>query len=340
MVIGAASIIVIGYLTVRGGHFYMEHFQCATPSMLPSKARDSLHWAYLREEIDPDLNMAQTHLNQALMIAQEEANLPLTHPIIVDIVLRIANNSVRLGNLYEARLEYQKLLQALVVAGGDENLKKAIDVVKRMSKICLTMQDYKSAEKYLEWAIGILTAGQSSIVNNINLDLVQCNLMLAGIYAKRKQFDKALSLYLGTLKKIKQLLQSSPSSEIKDRDSNKVHEINWNCWEGIIMGHLGEIFYAMGKEDEALGWLQEGLKIAKSGGDDKVGERRDCDECVGVISNNLGLIYEKDGKIWNAGAFYTQAVSFAEKANDLEGLEEASRNLERIEKKLEKINNE
>ncbi|CAG8453113.1 8878_t:CDS:2 [Ambispora gerdemannii] len=344
MVIGAASIVAIGYLTVRGGHFYVEHFHCATPSMLPSKARDSLRWAYLREEIDPDLNMAQSHLNQALLIAQEQADLPLTHPIIVEIVLRIANNSVRLGNLYEARLEYQKLLQALTMAGGDENIKKAIDVVRRMSKICITMQDYKSAEKYLEWAIGILTAGQSSIINNyryINLDLVQCNLMLAGIFAKREQFEKALSLYLGTLKKIKQQLQSSSSPENTDKDSNKDHEINWNCWEGIIMGHLGEIFYAMGKEDEALGWLQQGLKIAKSGvDDDNVGERRDCDECAGVISNNLGLIYEKDGKLWNAGAFYTQAFSFAEKANDLEGLEEASRNLERIGKELEKIDNE
>jgi tetratricopeptide (TPR) repeat protein len=42
------------------------------------------------------------------------------------------------------------------------------------------------------------------------------------------------------------------------------------------------------KEEEALGWMQKALAMAK----DKSGEHRDCDECAALGLNNLGLINE------------------------------------------------
>jgi len=43
-----------------------------------------------------------------------------------------------------------------------------------------------------------------------------------------------------------------------------------------------------GKEEEALGWMQQAIEMAK----EKSGQHRDCDECAALALNNLGLIHE------------------------------------------------
>lgn len=54
------------------------------------------------------------------------------------------------------------------------------------------------------------------------------------------------------------------------------------------MGHLGEVLYCVRKHDETMKWMQQDLAISKNNSNNK-----DCDECSGVVFNNLGLIYKK-----------------------------------------------
>lgn len=49
------------------------------------------------------------------------------------------------------------------------------------------------------------------------------------------------------------------------------------------------------KEEEALGWMQKALKMAKA----KSGQHRDCDECAALGLNNLGLINEVSFTHWS-----------------------------------------
>ncbi|CAG8693718.1 12999_t:CDS:2 [Funneliformis mosseae] len=79
------------------------------------------------------------------------------------------------------------------------------------------------------------------------------------------------------------------------------------------------------QEKETLGWLQKGLSIAKNG--DK---NRDCDECAGVILNNLRLIHERRENNELAVSLYNNAIEFAEKALDFIGIKDFTRNLNRV----------
>ncbi|CAG8609499.1 8041_t:CDS:2 [Funneliformis caledonium] len=70
---------------------------------------------------------------------------------------------------------------------------------------------------------------------------------------------------------------------------------------------------------------RKGLSIAKNGDGN-----RDCDECAGVILNNLGLIHERRENNELAVSLYNNAIEFAEKALDFIGIEDFTRNLNRV----------
>ncbi|KAG9292951.1 hypothetical protein G9A89_016313 [Geosiphon pyriformis] len=354
VLIGSIAFLTLLFIVSRGVHLYIEHFYYSTPSSIPSKARDFLRAAYIFEEWYPNLENAQKILYDAFIIIQKEKELPPTDPIVLDILLRIANNAMRLGNLREANLDYKRIFDVLIYQDDEVNRKKAIDVAKKAAKISVKVKDFRLAEDYLIWTIETLnkelhtnknlsysgnniesqvfkrTTSQDSFINlqsKMSMDLIQCTVMLAGVYATQKQFDKALPLYLGSLKMLVERKATEKDPEKKDlskelTDSDSFH----HCGDAIIMGHLGEIFYAMGKVEEAMGWFQKGFLIAKRGSG-----IRNCDECAGVILNNLGLINEKKGLLEDAKAFYSQALSFAEIADDVEGREEFSTNLHRIQ---------
>lgn len=80
------------------------------------------------------------------------------------------------------------------------------------------------------------------------------------------------------------------------------------------------------KEQEAISWMQQALEMAN----EKSGQHRDCDECAGLALNNLGLIYEMEGKKDTALQQFQQAVHHATLANDYAGLEDYTRNLTRL----------
>ncbi|KAF9086346.1 hypothetical protein BGX23_008947 [Mortierella sp. AD031] len=80
------------------------------------------------------------------------------------------------------------------------------------------------------------------------------------------------------------------------------------------------------KEEEALGWMQKALTMAKA----KSGEHRDCDECAALGLNNLGLINEMEGKRDVALAQFREAVLHATIAKDYVGIDDYNRNIVRL----------
>ncbi|KAF8926145.1 hypothetical protein BGZ58_000147 [Dissophora ornata] len=84
------------------------------------------------------------------------------------------------------------------------------------------------------------------------------------------------------------------------------------------------------KEEEALGWMQKAVAMAK----EKSGQNRDCDECAALGLSNLGLIYEMDGKTDVALAQFKEAVIYATQANDYVGLDDYNKNIVRLTEKI------
>ncbi|CAG8515648.1 8394_t:CDS:1 [Funneliformis caledonium] len=339
--ISLLSIVIIGLLSWRGYHFYIEHFLYPTPTKLSRPARDCLRGAFIRTKISPDSHTAEIYLRQALQIILERDKLDLNDQIIIDILKSLGDNYVWRGNLEDAILQYRQILELLLQQHpsreGKEDLSEVIDIAKKLGDLYIRIQDYITAEKYLVWAIGLLQGNVIELLNEddevlentsifastslINKDFISITDLLAGLYAKQRKYDYALPLYLSLLK----MIQEKESLKLK-------------CWEAIINGHIGEIFFAMGKYDEALGWLQKGLSIAKNGDGN-----RDCDECAGVILNNLGLIHERRENNELAVSLYINAIEFAEKAQDFIGIEDFTKNLNRVrtrEENSEQVSNE
>jgi len=264
--------------------------------------------------------LAEQYLQHALRIAIQEQQLPPDHPIVLDIILRMANNSAMIENYHDALTRYESVWQILVDSGTEENMDKAIEVSKKISWVYMNMQDYKKAEKYLRWAIGIMsqkgdggnsgTNAGSAALAVVNTNFIEHILLLAGIYAQQKLYNKALALYVGILKQLK--------------ESNSTDQ-SFICYEAIIRGHIGEILYGQNKLEDAMGWLQQGLLLTKQGSG-----MRACDECAGVIFNNLGMIHELKGQMEDARKFYQNAVGYAEKAGDIRGINEFQKRLDNI----------
>jgi len=222
----------------------------------------------------------------------------------------MANNSAMIENYHDALTRYESVWQILVDSGTEENMVKAIEVSKKISWVCTNSQDYKKAEKYLRWSIEIMSQkGDAPAV--MNTDFIEHMLLLAGIYAQQKHYGKALALYAGILKQLKESPNASDQSFI--------------CYEAIIKGHIGEILYGQNKLEDAMGWLQQGLLLTKRGSG-----MRACDECAGVIFNNLGMIHELKGQVEDARKFYQNAVGYAEKAGDIRGINEFQKRLDNI----------
>ncbi|RIA96500.1 hypothetical protein C1645_687896 [Glomus cerebriforme] len=327
--ISLLSTVLIGLLSWRGYHFYIEHFQYSTPTKLSRTARDCLRGAYVRTKVSPDSHMAEIYLRQALQIVLEQDKLELNDPIVIDILQLLGDNHIWRGNLHNAIMQYKQILELLLQQPLKERGKE-IEIAKKLGDLHIRIQEYNIAEKYLVWAIGLLQGNKVELLNEndesleftttsiftksslINKDFIAITDLLAGLYAKQRKYDYALTLYLGLLKVI--------------QEKKEIGDFTLKCWEAIINGHLGEIFYDIGKYDEAMGWLQKGLSIAKNDSGNK-----DCDECAGVILNNLGLIHEKNGNNDLAISLYTNAIEFAEKAQDFIGIEDFTRNLNRLQ---------
>src|SRR4051794_8467919 len=162
--ISLLSIVLIGLLSWRGYHFYIEHFLYSTPTKLSLTARDCLRGAFVRTKLSPDSHMAEIYLRQALQIVLEQDKLELNDPIIIDILILLGDNYIWRGNLYDAITQYRQILELLLQLskeGGKEYLNEMIGIAKKLGDLYIKVQEYDIAEKYLVWAIGLLQGNKA-----------------------------------------------------------------------------------------------------------------------------------------------------------------------------------
>ncbi|RUP52203.1 hypothetical protein BC936DRAFT_137739 [Jimgerdemannia flammicorona] len=330
--ITVASLSTLTFTGWQGAHLYIEHFRHPTPPSLSSRARNLLHGAYIREEIAPDLELAVVYLREALRIALEDQSLDEAGDVVLNLMMRLADDEARAGNLRGSLTEYARCWRLMVRCGDPVSVRRAAEVAKKLGDLYIRLGEYANAEEVLAWGIHAVTnqatlseasAKTTQPPSHTSDDdlLVTIQISLANLYATQRNFPYALPLYLQSLKSVQERLKTPASSATG---------VSWKCLQAIIQLHLSEVLYGMRKIDEAMGWAQRALEIAQKGKGD-----RDCDECAGAVLNNLGMMLELQGHTDQAVLHYEHAVSQALAAGDSLGEMESRENLDRLRHVLE-----
>ncbi|KAH8553463.1 hypothetical protein BGW37DRAFT_465582 [Umbelopsis sp. PMI_123] len=329
--VSTTTIVFIGW---QGYHIYIEHFLHPTPRELNHKARNLLHGAYVREEVQPQLEIATLYVEEALRIALEEQKMEEDSDVALALRRRLAEDLNRAGNLLDSITEYSRfwklLIKRLVDTGEDNNANKVFELVevsKKIGDLYIRIGDYSEAEESLAWAIHTLKTSKADLSTEKDFQKLETltTLSLANLYAVQRNFDLALPLYLQSLKASNQAAQQQPEAFI--------------CLTAIIQCQLSETLFGMGRKDEALGWAQTALETAKTGiSEDNGGSAaanvelfKDCEECAGVTLNNIGKMLELRKQYDQAIAHYNEAMRFAIAAKDANGESQFRSNAERLD---------
>jgi len=328
--ISTAAMVVIGW---QGYHIYIEHFLHPTPPELKHKARNLLHGAYVREEIQPQLEIATVYVQEALKIALEEQKMDEDSDVALALRQRLAEDYNRAGNLLDSIAEYSRtwkmLVNRVIQKGEESNAEKVlqlIDVSKKIGDLYVRIGDYSEAEESLAWAVHTMNSSKADLTTQKDFKKLETltTLSLANLYAVQRNFDVALPLYLQSLKASSHAAQQDPDTFV--------------CLTAIIQCQLSETLYGLGRQDEALGWAQTALETAKKGikeddggaAADKTESLKDCQECAGVTLNNLGKMLELRKQYDQAMSHYTEALRFAVAAKDADGEAQFRTNVERL----------
>ncbi|SAM03071.1 hypothetical protein [Absidia glauca] len=306
------SVTTATALIWQSYHLYIEHFLSHSPGSLNYKARLLLHGAYFREHIVPDYGMAAVYLDEVLRVALEEQHLDESHPDIVELRLRLAYDEWHAGNLFDAITQYTRAWVTMTKNSDDNDT--LITTAKQLGDLYTRVGDLEKAEEYLTWAFYAVTKDDNDDVDILRKINVLCS--LASLYAVQRQFHLALPLFL-------QALQAIPK---EDDDQQQ-----WLCTKAILQNQLAETFYGMGKSDEAMGWAQAALD-SSSDGMAKYEDAKDCRECGGVVSNNLGKLLEMKGDFDQALMYYKQAQMYASTVDDTTSQIRYDENVIRLEK--------
>ncbi|KAG0324803.1 hypothetical protein BGZ99_001419 [Dissophora globulifera] len=128
----------------------------------------------------------------------------------------------------------------------------------------------------------------------------------------------------------------SSSGGKKDESLRQQKKSSWKFWSSSSSAGTATATALAGdldqhkKEEAALGWMQKAITMAK----EKTGLNRDCDECAALGLNNIGLIYEMEGKTDIALEQFKEAVLYATRANDYMGLDDYVKNMARVADKV------
>ena len=270
--ITVASLTLATAIAWQSYHLYIEHYLQETPSELTYTARNLLHGAYIREHVSPDYEMAAMYVREVLRIALEEQHLDEHSDVVIQLRLRLAQDENRAGNVLDSITEYTRAWMLLSQSNQEYDEIK-MTTAKQIGDLYLRIGDYSGAEEFLAWAFHKV---QQLKVDPFLRVTITCS--LASLYAIQHEFKLAMPLLLSALK---QVPEDDPTSQ-------------WTCMKGIIQNQLSECMYGMGKSEEALGWAQASLESCTRGEtmDDDDKPNRDCQECGGVVSNNLGMMLE------------------------------------------------
>lgn len=285
--ITVASLTLATAIAWQSYHLYIEHYLQETPSELTYTARNLLHGAYIREHVSPDYEMAAMYVREVLRIALEEQHLDEHSDVVIRLRLRLAEDENRAGHVLDSITEYTRawMLLSSQSTNQDDDDEIKMTTAKQIGDLYLRIGDYSGAEEFLAWAFHKAQQQQQQKVDPFLRVTITCS--LASLYAMQHEFKLAMPLLLSALKQIPEEEEDSSSSQ-------------WTCMKGIIQNQLSECMYGMGKSEEALGWAQASLESCTKGEtmdkDDK--PNRDCQECGGVVSNNLGMMLEVSVMAW------------------------------------------
>ncbi|ORZ22281.1 hypothetical protein BCR42DRAFT_458996 [Absidia repens] len=327
------SVTAATALIWQSYHWYIEYFLSRSPASLNYKAKLLLHGAYFREHVAPDYGMAAFYLEQVLQVALDEQQLDEQDPDLIQLRLRLAYDEWHAGHLFDAITQYTRAW-TLLVATTPSSLSTRhhddmITTAKHLGDLYTRVGDSEKAEEYLTWAFYAVTKPESNNVgdnNGTRLRKINIICSLASLYAMQRQFHLALPLFL-------QALQSIPDNDDADADSKNGGDGDeqWLCMKAILQNQLSETFYGMGKPKESMGWAQAALS-SSSDGMAKYSNAKDCRECGGVVSNNLGKLLEIKGEFDQALVYYKQAQMYASTMDDTSSQMQYDENVVRLEK--------
>ncbi|ORX62619.1 hypothetical protein DM01DRAFT_1403091 [Hesseltinella vesiculosa] len=327
------SVTAATALIWQSYHWYIE-YQSRSPASLNYKAKQLLHGAYFREEIARDYGMAAVYMEQVLRVALEEQKLEEDSMDIIGLRLRLAMDEWRAGNLFDAITQYtlawKSLMEQATNEGSDQPLVSGLQLTtaKYLGDLYLRIGDKDKAEEFLAWALHAVTSMEekAGTSNDDRILSVGVFCSLASLYARQRQFQLALPLFLEALKRI----PDDVVEESKQKDDNtSTHP--WLCQKAILQNQLAETLYGMGKKEEALGWAQASLASASDGLATYATDTQDCRECGAVAANNLGRLLELKKEFKEALDYYKQAQLYASTVYDSASQEKYDVNVSRLE---------
>ncbi|KAI9313759.1 hypothetical protein BX666DRAFT_2140230 [Dichotomocladium elegans] len=318
--IATFSLVLTTAIAWQSYHLYIEQFLESTPEELTYTARNLLHGAYVREHLAPDFEMAALYVREALRIALEDQKINEASDTMIRLRLRLAEDENRAGNILDSITEYTRAWK-LLMARRDEFGPELIKTAKSIGDLYVRIGDFDHAEESLAWAFHELQGKDSDAFLAVT---TTCS--LASLYAAQQNFKLAVPLFASALKRIPDDQQTS----------------EWVCLRAIIQNQLCESMYGMGKLDEALGWAQASLESCTVGEelDGKNNRNKDCQECGGVASNNMGKMLELKGNFEEALKYYQRAIAFANAASDITGQKQYSSNAELLKERIQIIKND
>lgn len=279
----------------------------------PVPVRQALRKALYYENYGNDASLAIDYYRQALELALESEALENNSPHVTGILIQYGTLLEKEGRAREARdvlsncigyllnmkpeditSQIQNIELSNTELTGSDRL-KILGIAQKLGDLSTELKDDKAAEKWYSWSVeqmfkstvskadgsGVEIDAKDKLFNAENMpkwlthtDVGASMEALAAFYAERGNYEYALHLYLRTLSLYPALKET--------------------CHASVVMCNIAEAFAGMGQYQEAIKWAEDGIELAKNPntGSKKEDDRKICDEALGVLLYNIGMIYE------------------------------------------------
>lgn len=277
----------------------------------PVPVRQALRKALYYENYGNDPTLAIDYYKQALELALAGEELENHSRYVSGIMIQYGTLLEQQGQPREARdiltncisliLHINKEDAANLVNNVDlahmeleeEDRIKALGIAQKLGDLSVQLKDDAAAEKWYSWSVeqmfkstipkanGMELDAKEKLFNSENMpkwltktDVGASMEALAAFYAERRKYEFALPLYLRSL--------------------TLYPAIKEDCHAAVLMCNVSEVFAGMGQYQEAVKWAEDGIELAKNPNTGKKAgdDRRICDEALGVLLHNIGMVYE------------------------------------------------
>lgn len=279
----------------------------------PVPIRQALRKALYYENYGNDPSLAIDYYRQATDMALESEELENNSPHVTGILIQYGTLLEKEGKRKEARevlsnsIGHLLNIKAEDISSQIKNIElsntelpgsdriKVLGIAQKLGDLSAELKDEKSAEEWYRWSVeqmfkstipkadgsGVELDAKEKLFNAENMpkwlsntDVGAAMEALAAFYAERGNYEYALPLYLRAMSLYPALKET--------------------CHASVVMCNIAEVFAGMGQYQEAIKWAEDGIELAKNPntGTKKGDDRRICDEALGVLLYNIGMVYE------------------------------------------------